>query len=164
MSRSVPRHDQASTVAIRRSQGGLLVELILALFVFALAGTGIAGAYLSSHSLTMHAKDTEIALEDLRDMMERIHATTFPALPGAFPEDASCTNPNTNYATLVGEADTDGDGTPDYDLNNERLIVDYTPDPVGGIPVDPSELTVTVCWNQSGRWRTASLTTMRTAR
>ena len=128
--------------------GMTLIELLLAVFVFVAAGAGIVGAYLSTHYLSQHAKETMIALDDLNDMMERVHSTPFTALGGRFPNgvaNGSWANP---YSNIVGA----------YRLGSEQITVVHR-----NPGSDPLELIVTVSWTDRTRARTASASTIRTS-
>jgi len=128
--------------------GGTFIELVLAIFVFVLAGTGIVGSFLSAHQLSDHAQNTAIAIEDLRDMMERIHATPFANLLTQFPAGVPDGGAGTPYTTIVGG----------YSLGSEQITVTYptqTPDAV--------EVVVTVNWIQAGWSRSTSLSSWRTS-
>ena len=135
----------------RGHQGGFtFVELLLVVFVLVAAGTGIFGSFLSTHLLTQYARDTMIAMDDLRDMMERIHATPFASLPTDFPAgdaDGPAGNP---YPAIVGN------GT--YVLSSEQITVTYPSQ-----TASRREILVTVNWQSHGRQRAAALSTIRTS-
>jgi len=135
----------------RRKTGGMtLVELLLGIGVLVLSGVWLLGAYHSSLHLTETAQQTKVALNDLRDMMERIKATPFTRLDDDFPNGAPDgmvgAGPN-RYTAVVGG----------YSLPNERITVTHTPDPAA----DPRELVVQITWTNRGRAYQRSVATVR---
>ena len=135
----------------RRETGGMtLVELLLGIGVLVLSGVWLLGAYQSSLHLTETAQQTKVALNDLRDMMERIKTTPFTRLDDDFPNGAPDgmvgAGPN-RYAAVVGG----------YSLPDERITVTHTPDPAA----DPRELVVQLTWTNRGRAYQRSVATVR---
>jgi Tfp pilus assembly protein PilV len=128
-------------------RGITLIEVLLAVFILMVAGGGILSSYLSSHQLSEHATDTMIAVKDLEDLLERIHATPFTNLTAAFPNGV-VNGPANSYPGIVGG----------YALANEQITVTYTSQTAGRI-----EMLATVTWLSRGRPRTASLATVRTS-
>jgi len=135
------------------SRGLTFVELLLVMFVFIAAGTGILGSYLSTHFLSQYAKDTMISTGDLKDMMERINATPFATLLANFPNDAANAN---GYQTIVA-GQTGGTPNP-FALQNESITVTYPSQTATRL-----EVLVTVNWRSLGRDRSASMSTIRTS-
>ncbi len=128
--------------------GLTLVELLMALGIFALAGGGIVGAYLFSHQLVESGTERIRATDDLEDIMERIRATPFAALATRFPAGAVDGGGVTDYAALVGG----------YTLDDQQITVTYPTQAAGRL-----EVLVTLTWTSRGRMRTASLSTVRTS-
>jgi len=126
--------------------GATFVELLIAILVFIVAGLGIAGAYLSAQQLSDDAKSTMVAMGDLRDMLERIHATPFSSIPVNFPANTNDGGAGKPYATIVGG----------YTLPGEQIVVQY---PTQG--PDRLEMIVTLSWSQRQRVRVMSLSTIR---
>lgn len=127
--------------------GVSLVEILIALFVFLIAGSGILSATLSSHQLAESANTTMRAVDDLDDIMERIAATPFAGLQGRFPDGV----PNggaSDYAAMVGG----------YTLDNEQITVTYPSVATGRV-----EMLVTVSWTYRGRVMSSRLSTVRTS-
>lgn len=129
------------------SQGFTFVELLLVIFVLMTASAGIIGAYLSTHYLSHYAKETMMATDDLRDMMERINATPFSSLGVNFPA-GTANGPANSYPGIVGG----------YLLPGESITVTYP-------SVSPTrrEVLVAVTWTSRGGQRTAALTGLKTS-
>jgi prepilin-type N-terminal cleavage/methylation domain-containing protein len=123
-------------------RGFTFIELLLVIFVLAAAGTGILGSFLSTHLLTQYGRDMMVAMEDLKDMMEHIHATPFTDLLTDFPA-----------------GDADGPAGNGYTLPDQQITVTY-PDPQ---TVSRREILVTLSWTSRGRARSAALSTVRTS-
>ena len=126
-----------------------LVELLLAAVVFLLAVGGIMLGFLASGALADSARQQMVASEDIKEMMERIHAAPFNNLAADFP-NGTVNGPGGNpYNTLVGG----------YTLTGQSITV-TSPNPAA----DPREIIVTVNWTDRTRARGLSATTMRTSR
>jgi hypothetical protein len=125
-----------------------LVELLLAIFVLVVAGTGILGTYLAAHTLSEYARQTSTALDDLKDIMERIHATPYLFLEDDFPDGVDDGGLDNDYAAIVGG----------YTLEDETITVSY---PV--VTADQIEIVATLTWVQQGRDRSVSLSTIRSS-
>ncbi len=126
--------------------GATFIELLIAIVIFIVAGLGIAGAYLSAQQLSDDAQSTMLAMDDLRDIVERIHATPFSTIPTNFPANVADGGAGQPYATIVGG----------YTLPSERILVQYPTQ-----SADRLELVVTLSWSQRNRARAISLSTMR---
>ena len=122
------------------------IEIVLALFLFVLTGSGILSSYLSCHHLSEHATNTMRAVSDLDDMMERIRATPFNTLQTNFPSGVANGLGN-SYVGIVGG----------YTLDGEQIVVTYPSQTLVRL-----EILVTVNWTQRGRARTTQLSTVRT--
>ena len=133
-----------------RRRGMTLVELLIATVVTVLGGLWLLGAYHSVIELTETSQQADVALNDLRDMMERIKTTPFTSLAANFPDGAVNGvvggGPNL-YAPIVGS----------YTLNGEQITVTHRP----GTAADPRELIATLRWTHLGRTYQRSLSTMR---
>ena len=144
------RSDRSPRVAYQggRRGGFTLVELMLVLFIFIVMGTGVVGAYLSIQMLSHHAEETMVAMEDLSDMMERIHATPFATLSTSFP-NGFANGPATNiYAIIVGG----------YTLPGESVTVTYPSQSATRL-----EILVSISWASLGRARTLAVSTIKTS-
>ena len=130
---------------LRRKAGATMVEIVLAMLVLVIAGGGAYLSHLYSHQLSEHANDSLQAVNDLDDMLERIHATAFNNLQADFPDGVA--DGGGAYAAIV-------DG---YTLPNEQITVTYP-----SATTVRLEMLVTVTWVTRGRARTASLSTVRT--
>lgn len=128
-------------------RGVTLLEILTALFVIVMAGSGILGALLSSHQLSEHAGHTMKAVSDGDDLMERIRATSFQTLQATFPAGVANGGGVTDYAALVGG----------YTLTGEQIVVTYPSQTTSRI-----EVVVTVNWTERGRARSTVLSTVRT--
>ena len=130
-----------------RNAGMSLVEVVITLAVFVVAGLGIVGAHFYSNQLSEYATSSMRAVNDLEDIMERIHATPFDNLQATFP--AGVPNGVGNaYAAIVGG----------YTLGSEQITVTYPSVTTGRL-----EMVVTVNWTERLRQRSTSLSTVRTS-
>lgn len=130
--------------------GMTLVELLVAVMVMALGGLWLLGAYHSVIELTEVSQQSDVAINDLRDMMERIKTTPFTGLAASFPNGTvnGITGGGPNlYAPIVGT----------YTLNGEQITVVHRPNATA----DPRELIVTLQWSNGGRAYQRSLSTIR---
>jgi len=121
---------------------------MLVLLIFVIVGSGVVGSYLSIHILSQHGQETMVAMEDLTDMMERIHATPFASLLTGFPSGVANGPGANNYATIVGG----------YTLPGESLTVTY-PSQSG----TRLEILVALSWTSLGRARTLAVSTVKTS-
>lgn len=164
----LPGKKAQSRICSRRlsSHGVTFVELLFVIFVFVAAGAGILGSYLSTHYLAHYARETMIATEDLKDMMERINSTPYTTLFDCsagtqleqFPDGAVNGPAQNQYVNIVSS-------NGQFPLVNEQVTVTYPnlPACVGGTIPNRAEVLVTVAWTGAGgRQRTMSLSTVRT--
>ena len=138
------------TIIARRTVGFTLVELLLAMGVLVIAGVWLLGAYHSSLHLAEVSRQHNVALNDLRDMMERIKATPFAQLTNNFPDGAV-------NGVVGGGAETYSGVIGGYTLANEQITVTHSPTPTA----DPKELVVQVTWVNRNRTHQRSISTMR---
>ena len=136
----------------RWSKGFTFLELLLVAFVLLIAASGIIGSYVWTHFLSQRARETMMANDDLRDMMEHIHATAFTALPTLFPSGQANAN---GYQTIVS-GQTGGVPNP-FILPGETMTVTYPSQ-----TATRREVLVTVTWSSRGGQRSASLAGLRT--
>jgi len=134
----------------RQQRGFTFVELLLVIFVLVAAGTGILGSFLSTHLLTQYGRDTMVAMEDLKDMMERIHATPFTDLLTDFPAGDANGPAGNAYTCIVGNNG--------YTLSDQQITVTYPAQ-----TATRREVLVTLSWTSRGRTRSAALSTVRTS-
>ena len=132
----------------RHEQGMMLLELLTAVFIFVIAGSGIVGASISSHRLSQAAGHTMKAVSDLDDIAEGLRATPFNTVQGTFPSGVANGGGVTNYSALVGG----------YTLTNEQITVTYPSQSATRI-----EALITLNWTEQGRARTMQLSTVRTS-
>src|SRR3989338_4079162 len=131
-----------SRAAVRRgSCGFVLLELLFAVVVLLLSATWVLMAYHSALHLTEVSQQTSLALDDVKDMMEKIKATPFSQLLSSFPNGAINGvvggGPDT-YQAMVGGA---------YGLTDEQITVLHQPN----TSADPRELVVHITWTNRGR-------------
>ena len=131
----------------RPRAGMTLVELLIAIAVFVVAGVWLLSAYHSALHLTEVAQQTTVAIDDLRDMMERIKATPFSQLAANFPNGVA--NGAAGYAVAIGT----------YTLPNQQVTVTHAP----SVTADPRELIVQVTWTNRGRVHQRSTSTVRSS-
>ena len=136
-----------------------LVEVLFAIWVLVLSGLGLLASYQANLHLSEVSQQTGMALNDLKDMMERIKATSFTNLQANFPSGA----PNgvvgggaEKYSPIIGG----------YTLSNEQITVQHQ-DPVthqASVIADPRELVVQLSWTNRGRTYQRSVMTIRASR
>ena len=122
--------------------GVLLAELLLSIVAIFIAGVSLLGAYQASFTLIEASQQTNVAVNDLKDLMERIKTTPFTQLTADFPNGAV-----TDYS-----AETGG-----YTLPNEQIRVTHSPNQ----NASPRELIVQVNWVTHGRAYQRTLSTVR---
>jgi hypothetical protein len=131
-------------MARRGTAGVLLAELLLAITAILIAGVWLLGAYQSSFTLIEASQQTNVAVNDLKDVMERIKTTPFTQLNADFPDGAAA-----DYSAVTGG----------YTLTGEQITVTHSPNQTA----DPKELTVQVNWTTRGRAYQRTLSTVRSS-
>lgn len=134
-------------------RGVTLVELLVAIMVLVVSAVGLLAAYQSAIHLTEVAQQANVAVNDLRDMMERIENTAFANLQNEFPNGAvnGVVGAGTEkYGAVIGG----------YTLSNEQVTVTHLPN----TGADPRELVVQITWTNRGRTYQRSLSTIRSGR
>ena len=136
----------------RAGAGFTLVEVLLAIIVVIVSGIWLMVAYQSALHLTEVSQQTNLALSDVRAVMERIKTTPFTALNASFPNGAVNgvvgAGPDL-YTGIVGG----------YTLGSEQITVTHSPNTTA----DPRELLVQVQWTSRGRTYQRRATTMRSS-
>ncbi len=147
-----------------------LYELLLSVLLVSVSLGGLLSSMLAAVTLINLAKSQPVAIQDLRNMSQRIRSTAFENIPSSFPDFArgqtGCLDGPTNnrYTTVVGG----------YSLNNEHISVSYRCyNPLtraiqscntfaGGVS-DPVELNINISWEEkSGRTYTMGISTYKT--
>ena len=140
-------------VADRCWSGFVLLEALLAVGVLIISAVWLMAAYHSALHLTEVAQQTLLALDDLKDMMERIKATSFSQLNTNFPNGAvnGVVGPGPDkYGAVVGG----------YGLTNEQITVVHQP----STGADPKELVVQLSWTNRGRTYQTTISTVRASK
>ena len=132
------------------ARGATFIEIIIAVFIIAVAGSGIVAAHLSAEHLSEQATDTMQAVNDLEDLLEHVRSTPFANLQAVFPAGVANGGAGapTPYERLVGP----------YTLDGESITVTYPQVSPGRI-----ELLVTANWSFRGRALTTNISTARTS-
>lgn len=126
--------------------GVTLVELLLAIGIVLISGVWLIGAYQSALHLSEMSQQMNVALNDLRNMLERIKSTPFNSLNNDFPNGA----PNgALYGGIIGG----------YTLGSEQITVTHVP----SVTANPRELIVQVTWTNRGRQYQRTVSTMRSS-
>lgn len=137
----------------RHRRGVLLIEILFAIGILLVAAVWLLVAYHSSMQVSELGQQTSVALDDLKDMMERIKATPFNSLTNNFPNGAVNgvvgLGPE-QYGVIIGG----------YTLTSEQITVTHQP----GTNADPREMIVRVTWVNRGRTFQKSVSTMRASR
>ena len=133
---------------LKGSKGMTLLEIMVASVIFVTAVIGVASAIVTAANLISTSRYRDIAVADLRNMMEKIGTTPFDSITTRFPDDV-VDGPSSNpYSALLGG----------YTLTNEAITVSYE-----DASADPLEILVTVTWqDKRGRAYNASMSTFRT--
>ena len=134
----------------RPLRGSLLVELLIGFGAMVIAAIWLLAAYHSSLQLTEVAQQAAIALDDLKDMMEKIKSTPFAQLTTDFPNGTANGGVPDKYGAVVGG----------YTLQDEQVTVTHQPN----TGADPRELVVQVTWTAAGRTQQRRVSTMRSSR
>ena len=129
------------------SRGMTLVEVLISITILVLCGVGVAWAYQSSLHLSEVSQQASVAVNDLKDMLERIKATPFSQLTANFPNGVA--NGAAGYTVAIGG----------YTLPSEQITVTHSPNTAA----DPRELIVQVTWANGGRVYQRSSSTMRSS-
>ena len=141
------RFKRLRTSRLNSDQGLTMVELVIAIFVFSVAGMGVYSSYLSSSQLIQDSTNHMRAVEDLGDIMEQIQATSFDDLLATFPAGIADGGAS-DYEALIGG----------YTLEDEQITVTYPAQTTGRV-----EVLVTLTWVSRNRAYTRSLSTVRTS-
>ena len=128
-------------------RGTSLVEILLGLVLFVIAGVGIMGAHVAMNSLADAATHTMRAVSDLQNLAEHIQAATFTDVTTTFPAGVADGGGAKPYATLIGG----------YSLSGEQITVAYP-----NQTADRLEILITLNWVERSRNRTAVFSTIRT--
>ena len=128
--------------------GLTLTELMVAALVASLAIGATIICFSQVFYLTEVAKDTSVAVSDIRDMMEKVWCTPFDFLLSSFPDGNIDGPPGNDYRVVVGG----------YTLSQEQIVVEYA-----DTAADPLEMKISASWvDVRNRNRTIQLSTFRT--
>jgi hypothetical protein len=127
------------------------VELLFAIVAVVLGGVWLLSAYNYSLHLSEVAQQSNVALNDLRDMMERIKTTPFTQLANDFPNGVANGGAPDRYGVIINGA------VGVYTLTNEQITVTHSPTTAA----DPREMIVVVTWMNRGRQYQRQISTVR---
>ena len=139
----LPLIDRSRTTSKR---GSSLIEILLALALFVIAGVGITGSYMAMHDFSDYATKSMRAVSDLQALVEHVQSTAFQNVATVFPAGVADGGAGKPYATLIGG----------YSLQNEQITVTYTSQ-----TADRLEMTVTLSWAHRTRTLTKVFSTVR---
>lgn len=132
----------------KKKTGTTMIEVLIAVTVFGFAMAGLLACILSTIYLSEVSRNSTIITSDLKNIMEKISATSFDRITSDFPngvQDGPIAHP---YQNIVGG----------YTLTNEHITVTYP-----NVASDPLEIHVTATWKDlKGRPYSASISTIRT--
>ncbi len=129
-------------------KGLTLVELLIVVLVVCMAIAATLECFSQIVYLTEVARNTSVAVSDVRDMIEEIASTPFDFIVGNFPDGDIDGPPGNDYSNVAGG----------YNLNNEHIVVNYVDE-----DSDPLEIMVTAGWTDiRGHHRSIQLSTFRT--
>jgi Tfp pilus assembly protein PilV len=134
---------------LKKTKGLTLAETLVAAGIAAFALVGLLQAFLANIYLSDLAKGNTVAIDDLKDMMEKIQSAPFSDMLADFPNGTVNGPVGRRYnTTVVGN----------YALRNESITVTYV-NPAS----DPLEVIVNVTWTDSRRGTHSNyLTTKKT--
>jgi prepilin-type N-terminal cleavage/methylation domain-containing protein len=133
---------------MKRHKGMTLIEILIATLIFTLALGALLNGIMAALYLIDQSRNQTIATNDLRNMMEKIRATSFADMFLLFPDSVADGPGNNRYQTYVGG----------YSLTNEHITVTYA-----DTLVDPLEIKVNLTWqDKRGRTYNASISTFKT--
>ncbi len=135
---------------LRTQHGFLLAEILFAVAAILMAGVWLLGAYGSAIGLSSVAQQNNIAMNDLKDMLEKIKITPYSQLTANFPTGSVNGGSPDKYSAVVGG----------YGLTNEQITVTHQPNTAA----DPKELVVQVTWTSGSRQYSKTMTTLRTSK
>ena len=129
------------------SKGMTLVEILVATAVFTIAMAGLLNTFFTLMYLFQVTESYEVAIADLRDVMEQIKATAFTDILADFPHGITGGPSGAPYSAIVGN----------YTLTNENITVTYA-----NVAAEPLEIKVSVQWSDSkGRLQQVSTSTLK---
>ena len=133
---------------LKNTKGMTLVEVMITTLVFVSAVVALGGAIISCVNLIDITREQDVAVTDLKNIMEKIRATPFDSITTQFPDGLTHGPGGDAYANML-------EG---YSLTNEAITVSYA-----DVSSDPLEILVTITWqSKRGRAYSASMATMRT--
>lgn len=138
------RARRCARLANRR--GSSLVEILLALVLFVIAGLGIVGSYIAMNDFSDYATKSMRAVSDLQAVTEHIQSTPFQNVTTVFPASVADGGVGKPYASLIGG----------YGLQGEQITVTYPSQ-----TADRFEVTVTLSWTHRNRTLTKVFSTVR---
>jgi len=115
----------------KTNRGVTFIELMIAILILSIVVGAAMRAYQYHIQLSETAKETAQAVNDSRDIMERIACAPFNQIETDFPDGIADGTATNDYEAIVGG----------YLLNSEHITVSY-PSP----GTDPLEIVISVTW------------------
>ncbi len=112
---------------IMNNKGLTLVELLVSLLIIVITSAGALQAIYAANILSIESKETTIAMNDARAVLERVKITSLSLLPSN-----TTVNANTIWADLATFISNN--------LDSEQVLV------TGGDGISLRQITVTVNW------------------
>jgi len=112
---------------LKNKRGMTLIEVVISLAILVIASAGALQAIFTSNILSVEAKETTIAMNDARAVLERVKITSL----GSLPSDATI-----DGFTVWADLGT----TISNNLNQEQILI------TGGNGNTVRQITVTVNW------------------
>jgi len=113
---------------IRNKKGFTLVELMVSLLIIVITSAAALHAIYSANILSIESKETTIAMNDARAVLEQVKITSLSSLPSN--TTISADNIWADLATFISN-----------NLNGEQILI------TGGSGMSLRQITVTVNWN-----------------
>lgn len=126
----------------KHRKGFTLIEILIVCAVMGLTIIALLQVFISSLNLTIQAKETSIAIDDLKDTLEKIKNVPFSDLSTTFP-DGNSINQN-----IIGG----------FSLQGESIVIRYP----SGTTADPLHIRAQINW--TGKDKRPYLQTINTIR
>ncbi len=135
---------------MKKTSAFTLIELMIGSVIIGVGLFSLAASFVMCSTLSEMTKNTTIAIEDGRRVIEQMRSISAASLSSVINEDWSI------WAAANGCSN----------LPQEQILVTYTDRDGSGDPLDddPLEVGVNVTWLERGRWRILNFPILLTSR
>ncbi|MFH1061785.1 MAG: type II secretion system protein [Candidatus Omnitrophota bacterium] len=135
---------------MKKNKAFTLIELMISSVILVVCLFSLITSFIMCYGLSETARNTTIATEDGRRVIEEMRSTSAESLVLVVNEDWSA------WAAAHGCVN----------LEQEQILVTYTDRNGTGDPLDddPLEVSVNVTWQERGRWRILNFNVLLTPR